>query len=85
MTSSSKSRSAAPVGIRPDLRVSKVEASTVNLGVGGKNIGRGQLVDLDELVSPGVRVRDVFPEEWFEVPAAAPVADPPLPSTDEQK
>jgi hypothetical protein len=49
-----------------DLRRSKVIASTIIPGVGGKNIGPGQPVDLDEPVGGGQTVRDLFPEDWFE-------------------
>lgn len=57
----------------PDLRRSRVAASALVVGVGGKNIGPGQLVDLDEVVGDGHRVRDLFPEHFFdavEPPAA---------------
>lgn len=53
-----------------DIRKSKVEASCIIPGVAGKNIGPGAHVDLDEVVGNGQRVRDLFPEEWFE-PAEA--------------
>lgn len=57
----------------PDLRRSRVEASALVPGHGGKRIGPGQLVDLDELVGRGQRVRDLFPDHWFEAPAPTPV------------
>lgn len=56
-----------------DLRRSKVIASTIIPGVGGKNIGPGQLVDLDETIANGQTVRDLFPENWFE--AMEPASD----------
>lgn len=57
-----------------DMRTSRVEASATVPGVGGKNIGPGQLVDLDEVVGGGQTVRDLFPAEWFEPVPAAPAA-----------
>jgi hypothetical protein len=58
-----------------ELRTARVEAHHLIVGVGGKNIGPGQLVDLDECIAPGLTVRDVFPEHFFE-PAAVPPRDP---------
>jgi len=52
-----------------DLRTARVQAYHLVVGVGGKNIGPGQSVDLDEEFAPGLRVRDVFPEVFFEPPA----------------
>jgi hypothetical protein len=54
-----------------DWRISKVEAATVIPGVAGKRIGPGQRVDMDEVVGDGKRVRDLFPEEWFDVDATS--------------
>jgi len=64
---------------RADVRRSRVEASTLVPGVGGKNIGPGQLVDLDELVGHGLSVRDLFPLDWFEAADEPPVT--PAPTT----
>jgi len=52
-----------------DIRKARVEAHHLIVDVGGKNIGPGQPVDLDEEFAPGVRVRDVFPEDYFEAPS----------------
>lgn len=59
-----------------DLRISRVEASALVPGVAGKRIGPGQLVDLNEPVGPRHRVRDLFPERWFE---PAPISMPAQP------
>ena len=55
-----------------DIRTARVEAHYLIPGIGGRTIGRGQSVDLDDAIAPGVRVRDVFPDEYFEAPAPAP-------------
>lgn len=66
-------RTAANAPAQPkDLRRCRVEASTHLPGVGGKNIGVGQTVDMDEMVGAGQRVRDLFPEDWFEAIADEP-------------
>jgi hypothetical protein len=54
-----------------DIRTARIEAHHLIIGVGGKNIGPGQPVDLDEVIAPGVTVRDVFPAEYFEEPSAS--------------
>ena len=69
-----------------DIRTSRVEAHHLIVGVGGKNIGPGQPVDLDEEIAPNVRVRDVFPEEYFEAPAVTLLAlTPPATAADQDK
>lgn len=50
-----------------DIRKSKVEASSQLASGMSIRIGPGQDVDLDQMVD-GQRVRDSFPEEFFEAP-----------------
>lgn len=69
---------------RTDIRRSRVEASVLVADAGGKNIGPGQLVDLDELVGHGLRVRDLFPLDWFEAADEPPVTPAPTAAPGEE-